>query len=297
MTETETFQDHLLPFALPARHVRGRLLRLDHVATAILAAHDYPLTIRQILAEALTLTALLGSLSDEDGSELTLQAQAEGGVISLLACDYRNHELRGYIKHDPARLADISDASPNLNDMFGEGYLAITYDLATSNERYQGIVPLTGQNLSEACENYFIQSEQIPTLIRTGVRFSGDACVTGGLLVQHLPDGEEGRERLHIRQDHPEWEHAAAIAGSMTADELTDCALSLENLAWRMFHEEPEIRVYPPHQLTRGCRCSIEHFEEVLARFPSDERVEMRDENGIIMVDCAFCSRLFPIQD
>jgi molecular chaperone Hsp33 len=47
----------------------------------------------------------------------------------------------------------------------------------------------------------------------------------------------------------------------------------------------------------RGCRCSVVHFEEVLARFSKEDRKDMRDENGIIRVDCAFCSREFLIED
>ena len=296
MTQIETYQDHLLAFSLPDRDVRGRVVRLDHVATTILAAHDYPPVIRQLLAEALVLTALLGSLTKGEGSQLTMQAQTESGVVSLLVCDYRDGELRGYVQHDADRLAGIG-TNPGLTDLFGPGYLAITFDLAATGERYQGIVPLEGASLAEACENYFALSEQVPTLLRVGVRFAGDACLAGGLLVQHLADGEEGRERLHVRMDHPEWEHVAIIAGSVKEAELLDPALSLEALTWRLFHEEPEVRVHPVIALSRGCRCSIAHFEEILARFPTQERAEMRDDKGVIMVDCAFCSRLFPIED
>jgi molecular chaperone Hsp33 len=38
--------------------------------------------------------------------------------------------------------------------------------------------------------------------------------VAGGLLVQHLPDGEEGRSGC-TRMDHPDWEHVAIMAGSV----------------------------------------------------------------------------------
>jgi len=33
----------------------------------------------------------------------------------------------------------------------------------------------------------------------------------------------------------------------------------------------------------------------VLAQFPEDERLAMADARGTIGVDCAFCSRVFPI--
>ena len=47
--------------------------------------------------------------------------------------------------------------------------------------------------------------------------------------------------------------------------------------------------------LQRGCRCSIEHYQAVLAKFPEDDRVDMRNAAGVIEVDCAFCSKLFEI--
>ena len=187
-------------------------------------------------------------------------------------------------------------ANPSLYALFGRGFLAITFDLATSGQRYQGIVPLEGASLAEACESYFAQSEQVPTLIRLAVRTDGQGCVAAGLLVQHLAEGEEGRERLHVRLDHPEWEHVAVLAGSIRHDELIDPDISLEALVWRLFHEEPEVRVLPGAPLTRGCRCSIAHYQDVIGRFPEDERSAMRNEAGVIVVDCAFCSRLFEIR-
>lgn len=51
----------------------------------------------------------------------------------------------------------------------------------------------------------------------------------------------------------------------------------------------------PGAPLTRGCRCSIEHYQAVLAKFPEEDRAEMRNEAGLVIVDCAFCSRLFEI--
>lgn len=289
-------EDRLLSFTIPGCHARGRIVRLGSVLERILAAHDYPAPIQQLLAEALVLTALTGGLLKREGSQLTMQAQTRGGVVELLVCDYRDGQLRGYVKHDPVLLAALGD-EPSLPELFGRGHLAITFELAASNQRYQGVVPLEGGSLSQAVELYFAQSEQVPTLIRTAVHVDGSPHAAGGLLIQNLADGEEGRERLHVRMDHPEWEHVAILAQSVRAEELADTGLPLEGLVWRLFHEEPEVRVQASIPLSRGCRCSIVHFEEVLARFPKEDRRDMRDENGIILVDCAFCSREFAIQD
>jgi len=289
----ETFSDTLMGFTLPGRNARGRVVRMEGVLEQVLSAHDYPAPITHLLGEALVLGALMGGLLKGEQAQMTLQAQTQGGVVSLLVCDYRAGAVRGYAEFDAARLAGLG-ANPGLSALFGEGYLAITFE-TEGKQRYQGIVPLEGDSLAEACQSYFSQSEQIPTLIRVASRAGAGGRVAAGLLVQHLPDGEEGRERLHVRLDHPDWEHVAVIAGTISHDELLDTDLSLEAIAWRLFHEEAEVRVQPGAALSRGCRCSAAHYEAIIARFPPEEQAEMRGDDGVIAVDCAFCSKTFAL--
>ena len=296
-TQPETFSDQPLRFSLPNRHARGRLVRLDSVLSEILAAHSYPPLVEKTLAEALVLTALLGaSLKQADG-QLTMQAQTKG-AIRLLVCDYKDGAVRGYVQFDETAVAALP-ANSTLFGLFGTGYLAITFDRALpvgeGGGRYQGIVPLEGASLADAAEHYFVQSEQIPTMIRVGVDRVDGKCIAGGLLVQHLPEGEEGRERLHVRLDHPEWEHVAALSGTMGADELCDPALPLEEIVWRLFHEEDEVLIEKGFALAKGCRCDMAHIRDVIAKFPPEDRADMADETGDIIVDCEFCSRRFPI--
>lgn len=285
--------DRVVAFTIPSRNARGRIARLGPVLDAILAAHAYPPPVEAVLAETLTLTALLGTLLKEARGQLTLQAQTNG-IVSLLVCDYRDGELRGYVQFDADRLSEVATA-PSLFALFGKGHLAITFDQVTSGERYQGIVPLDGTSIAEAAESYFFQSEQIPSLIRLGSAHVDGRCVAGGLFLQHLPEGEVGRDRLHTRLDHPEWEHVAALGGTMGADELADPALPLESLVWRLFNEEDEVRILDTTPLTRGCRCDTDYIASVLSKFPLEERAEMADDEGIIYVDCAFCSTKFPV--
>jgi molecular chaperone Hsp33 len=287
--------DRTLGFAILQQHARGRVVRLGPVLNEILSAHAYPPVIERLLAEALALTALLGSTLKNEAGQMTLQAQTEGGPIDLLVCDYKDGELRGYVKFDADRLAAIP-ADPSLFALFGKGYLAITFDQALTGERYQGIVPLEGASLAEAAQSYFAQSEQIPSLVRLAHFHDKDGPVAGGILLQHLPEGEEGRDRLHTRLDHPEWQHVEALGRTVKDEELTDAALPMETLIWRLFHDEHEVRVLGGASLTRGCRCNREHILDVLSRFGADEQAEMADDQGLIRVDCAFCSISHPIK-
>ena len=298
MTDPQiTDLDRALGFTIPARHARGRVVRLGPVIETILSAHDYPAPIEALLGEALTLAALIGATLKDAGGQLTMQAQTRSGVVTLMVCDYRGGELRGYVQYDADKLAEAPE-NPSLFALFGtEGHLAITFDQATTGERYQGIVPLDGTTIAEAVQSYFAQSEQIPTLVQVGFTRCADGCRrAGGLLLQHLPEGEQGRDRIHTRLDHPEWEHVAVLGSTMGVDELTDSALPLETLVWRLFNEEKEVRILAELPLVKGCRCSPDYIAQVLSQFPVDEQRAMADAEGVISVDCAFCATKFPIR-
>jgi len=292
MADNQTNLDVALGVAIPSRNARGRIVRLGDTVDAILSAHDYPPVIERLLAEALVLTTLFGSLLKEEGGQVTLQAQTENGAVELLVCDYFNGEVRGYVRHDGDRLAEFGP-SPTLFSLFGKGYLAVTFDHPKMEERYQGIVPLEGESLAQAAQNFFAQSEQIPSIVRLHAEKVDGRWIAGGLLFQHLPEGEEGRERLHTRLDHPDWPHVAILAGSVKPEELTDPALALEDIVWRLFHEEEEVRTLAGVPLKRGCRCDPDYVRSVIARFPAEERADMVGDNGMITVDCEFCSSKF----
>ena len=295
MTDIPLTLDVALGVTIPDRHARGRAVRLGPAIDAILANHQYPPVIETLLAEALVLTALLGSLLKDGGGQMTLQAQTENGIVDLLVCDYLNGELRGYVRHDADRLAEAGPA-PSLFALFGKGYLAITFDQAATRERYQGIVPLEGDSLALAAQSYFSQSEQIPSIVRLVAQKEQGGWTAGGILFQHLPEGEEGRERIHTKLDHPDWPHVAVLAGSVKADELTNPALPLDDLIWRLFHEEAEVRTLAPVALRKGCRCNPDYVKSVIARFPEEERAAMVGDDGFITVDCHFCSSKFPFR-
>ncbi|MCE1777113.1 Hsp33 family molecular chaperone HslO, partial [Enterobacter hormaechei] len=79
----------------------------------------------------------------------------------------------------------------SLKQMVGTGYMVITIT-PTHGERYQGVVALEGETLADCLDDYFRQSEQLPTrlFIRTGIQDGRVAA--GGMLLQILPTAEQG---------------------------------------------------------------------------------------------------------
>lgn len=285
--------DRLLGFTLPGRSARGRVVRLDGSLGEILAAHAYPAPIARLLAEALAMTAIFGSLFRPDEGQVTLQAKGEGGPVSLLVADCRNGAIRGYAAQELDRRFPPSEA---LEGLFGPGRLVITLDQTSSAERYQGIVSLGSETLQQTAEGYFSSSEQIPTLVRLAAALGPDGRWTaGGFLIQALARKEHEGTRLHVDADHPDWAHVQALASTLRPEELTDPSLPLEDLLWRLFNED-EVRLVEEQRLVKGCRCSVEHIRQVLQQFPEDERADMRNADGKVAVDCEFCSKQFLLE-
>lgn len=288
----EKVSDLVLPFQIDSLDVRGRVTRLGPTLSEVLGAHAYPAPVAQILAEALALTSLLGSVLREDGGQLTLQARSNG-PISLLVADYMAPgAVRGYAQFDADAVKNIEPGS-SLETLFGEGYLALTVDKTLNTERYQGIVSLQGNSLADAAGEYFQNSEQLPSLVKLAVRHDGltGEWFAGGLLIQHLPRGEEGGPRhFAVDKPHPNWEHATILVNTIQPEELTDPTVTLETVLWRLFHQD-EPRVYNSIAIHRGCRCTRERIQSVLRQFTMNDLMHMREPDGSIRVNCAFCSK------
>ena len=252
----------------------------------------YPEPVSKLLGEAVALTALLGAALKFEG-KFILQASTDGPV-DLLVADYQvPGGLRGYARFSAERLAEL----PADGRLLGEGHLAMTIDRGVDTERYQGVVPLEGESLTEAADTYFRQSEQLPTFIRLAVArhyragSAGGRSWTwraGGLLVQKLT--REGgrsvaREAAFSEED---WTRAKALAETVEDHELLDPMLPPDRLLYRLFHEE-QVRAFRAIPLESYCSCSRERVEELLRRFSAEDLAEMVVD-GEMWVTCEFCN-------
>ncbi len=284
--------DLILPFQAEHAEVSGRLVKLGPTVDTILSRHAYPEAVSQLLGEAVALTALLGAALKFEG-KFILQASTDGPV-DLLVADYQvPGGLRGYARFSPERLA----ALPPDGRLLGDGHLAMTIDRGLETERYQGVVPLEGDNLTEAADTYFRQSEQLPTLIKLAVarhyragKAGGRPWTwrAGGLLVQKLTrEGGRsvGREAAFAEED---WTRAKALAETVEDHELLDPMLPPDRLLYRLFHEE-QVRAYRAIPLESYCSCSKARVEELLRRFSAEDLADMVVD-GEVWVTCEFCN-------
>ena len=282
----------VLPFLMDIGNrkaaLRGRLARVDAVASQILARHNYPIAAAELSAEAMALAACLSSTMDYDGV-FTLQASGKNKIKTLFADVTSAGAMRSY-----AQLADDFDADNAIGApapmmaLMGTGYLAFTVDQGEQG-RYQGIVPIEDPDLNAVAMQYFYQSEQIDTALLIAAKPDGDGgWHSAALMLQRIPEtGGNNDPKPMSKEEDDIWHTACTLMATCTRDELMDSALAPEELLRRLFHEL-DVSVLPFRPIRDECRCSPERVTRMLEGMSQEDREEFA-EDGMITVACEFC--------
>ena len=286
--------DLVAPFQIEGEPVRGRIVRLGAAVDTILAAHDYPEAVANLLGEACALAALVGSNLKFEG-RLIVQAQGDGPV-RYVVCDYDTAgTLRGYCRYDEGGVAEASQGfvRPGARTLLGKGVFIMTLDQGPDMDRYQGVTAIEGETLALCAEQYFAQSEQTPTRVRLAVgqadQGAGPIWRAGGMLIQNIAEDEARGPTAEA------WTRTQAFFETIGEDELIDPTLSAETLLFRLFHEDG-VRVFDPRPLAALCRCSKERIVGVVSSFSREEQVEMIEDDGLIRVTCEYCAKVYTVE-
>lgn len=266
--------DLQIRFLLPKAGVRGVIAHLDDSWRELLAHQAYPPAAAELLGQACTAAVLFTGHTKVDG-RLSVQLRSGGPLRTLFAECTAAGTLRGI-----AQLEDGHDVPRELSALGEDALLAITIENPGLDprepQRYQSLVNLQSPTLAEAFEDYFRQSEQLPTRLL----LASDGQRTAGLMLQKLP-GDEG--------DADGWNRAGALFDTLGEDELL--ATDPHTLLHRLFHEEaPERMAERP--LRFGCSCSRERVTAMLQSLGEEEAMAALTD-GIAEVRCEFCGQKY----
>ncbi len=268
------FEDH---------DVRGEIVQLENSWQAILANHAYPPIIQKYLGEIVAATTLLAATLKIDGS-LSIQTSGNG-LINLMVAECRQDlSIRAIAKYDKKKFEQFTnkletgELTPELelSSLLSGGTLVITIE-QNKGQRYQGIVELKGNSISEILENHLLQSEQL----RTKIVLSCNSSTSTGLLLQELPQQ---------MKNHHNWDELSLLANTLTSQELID--LEPENIVQRLFNEY-NVRVFDAQEVVFKCSCSHEKVSNMLLSLDYQEAKEIIHQSEFIEVNCEFCNKVY----
>ena len=288
----------VVPFFLPQRPVRGRLVRLGPLADALLTRHANHAVVTGLVGQALALAAGLSTALKFRGS-FSLQAKGDGAVSMLLADCTDAGELRGHALTNAAKLEALlaNNPAPSAEALLGSGYLAFTVDQGGAQNRHQGIVSIEGESLAAMALHYFDTSEQLRCQVRLACEETASGWRAGALILEKVAGAGGIDPALNEAAQEESWRTATTLAATMTTRELLDDDLPADRLLYRLFHTEG-VATDRARALSFGCRCSRARLASILEGFPADDLDHMVIGEDIVMT-CEFCNYdfRFPRQD
>jgi len=285
----------VMPFHIPRRPVRGRLVRLGPLAHALLTRHPNHPAVTRLAGQSLALAAALSTALKFRGS-FSVQAKGDGSVPMLLADCTDTGALRGYVRTESEKLERLlrTNTAPGADRLLGSGYLAFTVDQGPEQHRHQGIVTIEGTSLAEMALHYFRTSEQIRCLVHLACDETPDGWRAGALVLEKIAGAGGIDPSLDADAQEESWRTATILAATLTDAELLDDALPPQRLLYRLFHSEG-VAADRARALSYGCRCSRARLIGILEGFPTDDLDHMT-VGGEIVMTCEFCNFDFRFQ-
>lgn len=259
-----------------------------------LDATDIVNEIEKIHQTSAVVTAALGRLSiaasmmgfglkSKDDS-ISLKIDGGGPAGMLIAVSDGMGNVKSYVQNPVVEIPLNSVGKLDVAGAVGkDGTLTVSKDLGLK-EPYCGMVPIVSGEIGEDIANYFVSSEQVPTVCGLGVLVNPDLSVkcAGGFLIQLLPFADENCIST-IESNVSKIKSVTDLFSSGKKPEEIALEL-LEGLEPNLLDESnPEYK----------CDCSRERTERILAGLGSEELKKLADEQPVTEVCCHFCGKKY----
>ena len=263
-------QDLLHRYLFNELDVRGELVQIESAYNEMIADHNYPDPVKALLGELLVATCLLTATLKFEG-EIAVQLQGDGPVKYAVINGDDKQNMRGI-----ARLqSEITGTT--VKELIGQGYMVITIT-PEKGERYQGIVPLEHDTLSECIESYFEQSEQLKTRLWFATDTTEGSAKACGLFLQVLP--------VDKQKSIEDFAHLEALSNTIKNEELLH--LDANTVLTRLYHEDNP-RVFEPQAIKFKCGCSRDKTITALVNIGQEELLKDVTEKGSVNINCHYC--------
>ena len=273
-------EDRMLHITLMDGMMRGLLLTATDTVAHAAAIHLTSSVATAALGRALMGTAMLGAMLKSERSSVTVTIDG-GGPLGRIVCAGDRESVRGYVENPNVEMPLKPNGKLDVGRAVGgAGRMSVVRDEGMKSP-YVGQVPLLSGEIAEDFANYYLTSEQTPTLQSLGVLVSGDRVLTaGGVLLQPMPDcPDEVISQLELRSPM-----MADISRELAAADMRELMEGwFEGMKPVVLEEGP---------LSYRCSCSRERMESALIAMGREELERMiEDEQDGAELTCHFCKK------
>ncbi len=233
------------------------------------------------LGRLLTAGLLMGGELKEDNAKLTLQMSGDGPLGRVIVSANSKGEVKGYAENPQIDMPLNEKGKLDVGGAIGKGTLSVIKDLGLK-EPYIGQVAIQTGEVGDDLAYYFMQSEQVPSVVALGVLVDRDFSVkcAGGFIIQVMPECND--ESLTVLEN--------SIAGIMSVTEMlsqgTDGA---DMIKYAMLGFDTEI--LEESEVGYVCDCSRERMERAIVSLGKAEIDAIIKDQGQAEIVCSFCNK------
>mgnify|MGYP003300920423 CR=1 FL=1 len=154
-------------------------------------------------------------------------------------------------------------------------------------EPYVGITELIDGDIVNSIVRYYANSEQIPTVLSTGMLFdeNGDVKCSGGYIIQLMPDATQ--EVIQKIEN--------AIANAPSISKMLEDGYDLVKIAKTITGDNDIMMMLGTIENEYLCDCSRERMERAIFSM-GKEAIEELAEDEITEVSCHFCNTKYQFE-
>lgn len=275
--------DKAIAFFFKNISVRGHICRLNTSITESLSNHSYPIFAQKLLAEMAAVTECFSMDIKDLEYHGTMQITGSGFMkMALVDNHLQNHFRCCSTFNDQSSLFE----NISLPLAFGDkAQLVLTIDI--KDNRYQTVVGLTGENLETTLQHYFLQSQQIPTIVLCKSLVQNNSITSAALILQRIPEPQNS-DLSDSEESDALWHEIAVLTSTLKNTELLDNKLPLQEILHRLYHTH-DVIVSRETIPVFSCTCSLDKVKNVIAMLDNDDGEPSK------AVTCEYCGKNYQL--
>jgi len=245
------------------------------------------------LGRVLTAAGLMGIMMKNDNEKLTVNFKGDGPAKQILATAYGNGDVKGYISNPYVDLPLTKEGKLDVGGSLGIGELTVIKDIGLK-EPYMGTIALVSGEIADDLTAYYFISEQQNSSVALGVKVERDLSIgaAGGMIIQMLPDAEEGSidalEKM-IAEMEPMTTMISRVAENSVGISEGGLVSKLMDEIFKDMPDEYRPEALEERDINWNCDCSHDRVKSALMTIGRKDMQEIIEEDGEAELQCQFC--------
>lgn len=245
--------------------------------------HGFSKTVTKVMSNVLTVGTIIGADLKDDIDNVTIQVRGDGPIGQVICVAKKGAKVKGYVKNAQIELAPTEEGKIDEQAAVGHnGVIYIIKDMGLK-EPYVGVIQLNNGDIVNSFVEYYAKSEQIPTVLSTGMTFDeeNNVKVSGGYIIQLMPDAtDEVIEKIE-----------QAIKNSESISSMLEKEFDLVKIAKIITGDDNIMMMLGEIENEYVCDCSKDRMERGLVSLGKEELNNIIKDGEDIHTKCHFCNK------